>query len=182
MGTFNYEIEIERPAAEVWATVSDFGRPSRYSPAVSNSYLTGNGAESAAGQSEIEVGTTRHCDLTVSGASIEERVVELRDGERLAIEIYDGAKAPPFKSARAVLAVEELSDERSKLRASLDYRLRFGPLGAAMDRAIVGRRFGPAFGASLAGIKHHVETGVDIDEATDLTTELAALRTVEAPA
>ena len=51
-----------------------------------------------------------------------------------------------------------------------------------MDRAIVGRRFGPAFGGLLAGIKHHVETGAEIDEASDLTTELAALRTVEAPA
>lgn len=172
MSRFGYEVEIDRPVSEVWRTLSDFGGIYRYNPNVPSSHLTSNGGA-------VGVGTTRHCDLG-GGTSIEERLIEWRDGEGFALEIYDGVKAPPFKSAIATFEVDELGDGRSKLRASIDYRLRFGPLGAALDRVIVARRLGSAFAGLVAGIKRHLETGEEVDGSTNLSAEQAAVRALAA--
>ncbi len=55
----------------------------------------------------------RHCDLAMAGASIEERVVEWVDGERMKVEIYEGKKAPPFKTAFATISVRSTGTNTS---------------------------------------------------------------------
>ena len=59
-----YEIEIKAPVEKVWEAIADFGNISKFNPSVPTSHLTADQAQG--------VGTTRHCDLFVPGASIEE--------------------------------------------------------------------------------------------------------------
>ena len=42
--------------------------------------------------------------------------------------------------------------------------MQHGDAGSLMDRLVVGRQFGRAFETTLAGLKHHIETGELVDE------------------
>lgn len=168
MGASRYEITVEAPAERVWDALSDFGRIWRMNAAVPSSHLTGDQATG--------VGATRHCDLVMAGASIEERIVDWRDGESYTVEIYDGARTPPFQSNAATLSVRPDGPDRSVLTTELVYELKFGPVGRLLDRTLVEPKFGPAFKLLAASIARHVETGDEITQQTDLSAELARVR------
>ena len=166
----HYEITIDRPAREVWAILADFGAVHRYNPSVGASHLLGDSP--AAG-----VGAARHCDLTAFDATAEERITRWSEGKGYTLEIVGGTRLPPFAGpATAELQVRPAGAERSVVTGDLRYRLRYGPVGRLMDRAMVRKRFGPAFGSILAGLKLHAETGAEITESTDLSPAVRALR------
>lgn len=104
-------IEIEASPARVWEVLADFGNVYRWNPNVSASHST----SVASGG----VGATRHCDL--KGGSIEERIVEWRDGRSLTLEIYE-AQGSPSRLSRATasrsrrLAAAPSSPRRSSTR------------------------------------------------------------------
>jgi carbon monoxide dehydrogenase subunit G len=155
MAKVTREIRIDAPKEKVWNALADFGGISVFNPTVPNSYST---SEQNSG-----VGASRHCDLALSGASIEERVVEWIDGEQMTIEIYEGKKTPPFKTAYATIAVHEDTPDVTVVRGTFDYTLKMGPIGALMDTVMVKPQFGKAFGGLFAGLKHYVETGEKVD-------------------
>ncbi len=130
MAKITREVRINAFKEQVWDTLADFGGISVFSPSVANSYLTNdqNGG----------VGSQRHCDLSLAGASVEERIVEWVDGEKMVIEIYEGKKTPPFKTAFATLSVREAGPNVTVVRGTFDYSLKFGPLGALMDADMPG--------------------------------------------
>ena len=98
MTTITREIWIDAPKHTVWKQLENFGGIAAWNPSVTDSYLTSDQAQG--------VGTTRHCKLG-GGSSIEERILEWSDDEGLVVEIYDGAKTPPFKSAIATIKIRE---------------------------------------------------------------------------
>ncbi len=152
-------VSVDAPIGQVWSTVSEFGSVYLYSPHVARSLST-----SAATRG---VGATRRCELTMKGASMDERIVAWSEGESLAFEVFASEKAPPFKTARVQLALR--ADGPATLAtATLDYTMRHGPAGALLDRLVVSPQFGKVFGSMLAGLKHHVETGELVDELTEL--------------
>ncbi|MEM7537604.1 MAG: SRPBCC family protein [Chloroflexota bacterium] len=160
MAVITREIEINAPKAKVWDVLADFGNISRFNPSVPKSYLT-------SGQTS-GVGMTRHCDLSMmSGASVEERVLEWVDGERMAIEIYDGEKMPPMRKAIAYLSVSERNG-KTFVTGTMDYTLKMGPLGRVMDAMMVKPQLGKTWEKLFAGLKHHLETGETVDHRTSL--------------
>ncbi len=155
MTTITREIRINASKEKVWAALADFGGIHVFNPTVTNSYTT-NGQNSGKG-------AMRHCDLAMAGASIEERVVEWVDGERMKVEIYEGKKAPPFKTAFATISVRSTGTNTSIVRGTFEYSMKFGPLGALMDMMMVKPQFGKAWGGLFAGLKQYVETGKQVD-------------------
>ena len=155
MTTVTREVQINAPKEKVWEILADFGGIYAFNPSVPNSYLT---SEQTGG-----VGTQRHCDLAAAGASLEERVVEWVDGEKMVIEIYAGKKTPPFKQAFATISVRADGPNASIVRGTFDYSLKFGPIGALMDAVMVKPQFGKAWAGLFAGLKHYVETGEKVD-------------------
>ena len=150
MTNITREVWIDAPKAQVWDALADFGNISIFNPTVPNSYLTS--------EQKQGVGTTRHCDLNVPGSSVEERIVQWQDGKMMQIEIYSGTKTPPFKTALASISVQE-ENGGTRVRGTLDYTLKYGPIGWLMDAAMVKPQFGKAWGGIFAGLKHYIETG-----------------------
>ena len=66
---------------KVWSVVADFGEIYKASPAVTKSYITSD--------QKTAVGTERHCDFAFMGASVEEKIIEWKEGESLKIDIYE---------------------------------------------------------------------------------------------
>lgn len=170
MATVTREIRINAPKEKVWDVLADFGGIQVFNPTVPKSYTT-NGQNSG-------VGAQRHCDLSQAGASLEERITEWVDGEKMVIEIYETKKTPPFKRAFATISVHESGPNATTVRGTLDYTIKFGPLGALMDVVMVKSQFGKAWGGLFAGLKHYIETGEEVNSPTGL--DFSAVQVVPA--
>lgn len=149
------EIRINAPKEEVWPTLADFGNIYKFNPTVPHSYSTN--AQSGG------LGAMRHCDLNIPGASLEERVIRWVDGEEMEIEIFDSTKAPPFKTAFATISVRSEGENASVARGTIQYTMKYGPIGALMDLLVVKPQFSTAWAGLLAGLKHHIETGEKVE-------------------
>ena len=124
MTSITRTVWIDAPRQKVWDVLADFGNVYLTSPSIEKSYLTS--------EQKTGVGTTRHCDLNMMGAQLEERIVGWEEGKELKINIYQWKNMPMIRSMDAAFT---LSDERNgtRLQATMDYHLGMGPLGAMMD-------------------------------------------------
>ncbi|MBV7327256.1 SRPBCC family protein [Chloroflexi bacterium TSY] len=169
MTTLAAEVWIDAPKEKVWDIVADFGNISLWNPNVPNSYLT---SDQTTGE-----GTTRHCDLSLSGVTVEERILEWNDGESMTIEIYDGTKTPPWKSAQATFTLKE-KDGGTHVVGAFSFEMKYGPIGKLMSKFMIEPQFGKAWQQLFAGLKHHVETGEQVDSPKGL--DFSAVQAVPA--
>lgn len=153
MTTITHEVRINAPKEKVWAILADLGGIQTFNPNVSKSYYTSDSKEG--------VGASRHCDLLPMGA-VEEQVIEWRSGESYTIKITEGQKIPPFKHNFGRLSVKE--DGRGSIATMhFEYTLKYGFIGALMDRLMVKSQFSKAIPGILVGLKHYAETGEPVD-------------------
>ncbi|UCC71469.1 MAG: SRPBCC family protein [Gemmatimonadota bacterium] len=149
MTSFSGEIRINAPKEKVWEVIADLGGIQAYHPGVRKSYYTSEQREG--------VGASRHCDLKPFG-SLDERIVSWQDGDSYVIDIYNGEKVPPFKTATGYVSVEQ-DGTQTIARFAFQYELKLGPLGWLMDRIMVRSRLKSVVPAALRGLKRYVENG-----------------------
>ena len=99
-------------------------------------------------------------------------ITDWQEGRSLSIDITDGEGVPPFENASGTLDIRP-QDGGTIARFRFDYGLKYGPLGGLMDALMVRKAFLQAGEGLLAGLKHHVETGAEIDSREDLPIEAA---------
>lgn len=161
MSKVQASVHIDAPTEEVWPVLADFGQIADFNPSVKESYLT---AEQPSG-----TGATRHCALTVAGASIEERIVAWHDGESYTVEIYDAKRVPVISNMHATLSVVDDGDG-TRVTMVMDYDTKYGPLGSLLDRVGIRAQNTKAVTLLLAGLKHYVETGEKVDSGVRVDT------------
>ena len=166
MSTVKREVRIDAPYEKVWSTMANFGDIYTYNPGVPHSYLTS--------EQETGVGTTRHCDLAFAGASIEERILEWNEGDSYTLEIFDGKKLPPVEYIRVTLAARP-HGEGAIASTYMEYKLKYGPVGALMDRLMVHRQMAQGMEGLLAGLKFYSETGQPVDSPKEINTAAVAV-------
>lgn len=149
------EIHIDAPAEKVWQVISDLAEVQNYADSVARSYYTSS--------ERVGTGAARHCDLLPFG-TVDEVITEWEEGRRYVYSIESGGGAPPFKEGFFEWAVRP-DKHGSVVSISVRYRLKFGPIGALMDKLMVGPQFRKAMPNLLIGLKHYVETGEAIDKA-----------------
>lgn len=147
MTSISEEVWIDAPKERVWETIANLGAIQDFHPGVTKSYYNTGPREG--------LGASRHCDLRPFG-SVDETAVEWRDGEGFTLELHDGRKTPPFKKGLGRMAVRT-AREGTIASLSIEYTLRFGPVGALMDRFMVRQQFQRVVPAVLAGLKRHIE-------------------------
>lgn len=155
-------INIQAPRSAVWAGLADFGNISKLSAGVKSSRLTSEQSEG--------VGTTRHCDLEMMGATVEERITGWQEGESLDIDIYDFSKMPMVKSMGAEFRLED-AGEGTKLTASMMYDVGMGPIGWVMNAIMMKPMMAKNWSQFLAGVRHGIETGEVVNGDTPLRTQ-----------
>lgn len=143
--TFTESIVIEAPREQVWATLADIGSIHEWNDGVAASHQTSTG--------ECTLGATRHCDLT-NKMTLEEEVVEFEPGERITLRIVGGRM--PFATAVIRFDLRDASGG-TRVDVSPSYRMKYGPLGAIMDRLGGRRMYRKGMRDLLAGLKAHVE-------------------------
>ena len=153
MKTLSYKIDIDATPEVVWDIIADFGGVYRYSPGVKHSQTLSSHNQG--------LGADRICHLAPAG-NIKERITEWNEGKSYTLEIYQGKGAPPVKKAYATLALEPGKNDGTVVTASLQYEMKYGPVGAAMDAALFGPFLAKGFTGLLAGMKHYAETGEEV--------------------
>jgi len=153
MPSYRATIDLDAPSQKVWETIGDFVNIYKFNPAVPKSHLTST--------PDIGEGTTRHCDLTVPGASIEERITDWQEGTSYTVDIYEQKRVPFIKDVNATVSVES-NGSGSTGGFEFRYETTAGPIGKAMDRLVIGPRNRKVAELFVAGLKHHVETGEEV--------------------
>ena len=152
MSNFSAQIKITAPKEQVWAVLSDLGSIYKWNPGIAHSYSTSetSGCE----------GATRHCDIqTPLKGYLEERAFDWREGESFKIDIYD-TNFPLKKNVVQFSLRADGSD--TVVEVSPEYQLKFGVLGAVMDRLAFNRQFRKGMTGLLTGLKFYVETGEEV--------------------
>ena len=163
MTTLSSEIRIDAPKENVWRILADFGAVQNFAANVSRSYYTSDTKEG--------FGVTRHCDLQNPSGYVEERVTEWREGDGYTFDIYESNA--PLKRAAIDISLKR-NGARTMVTATLDYQLKFGPIGSLLDLLIVRQQFRKGISSPLAGLKHHVETGELVGDALPVATGATA--------
>jgi len=142
---------INASAATVWAKLSDFGNIHSFHPGLEDSCLTGD--------AENGVGATRRCDFK-GGGSVFEEITDWVDGERYTVVL--SKMDMPLKAATATLSVTPRGDNACTATMHMDYRPKYGPLGALMDRMMMRSVMTKMFGKVLAGLDRACQPTADV--------------------
>lgn len=135
---------------KIWAVLDDFDNIHVWNPGVKNSHSTSVGTLTGKG-------AQRHCDLAPFG-SFEERITEYIPNEKMAIDIYDGAKLPPIKNMKALLTLKELGENETKVSFSFLYDTK-GFMGKLMNPIMIKPKMTEGTENFLKGLEHFIKTG-----------------------
>ena len=138
---------IDAPADKVWSVLADLGSIYKWNPGVAKSHTT---SELTQGE-----GATRHCDLDDRNY-LEERAFDWREGESFKIDVFESSM--PLESNIVTFQVAPDAD-RTNVTVTVDYKLKYGIIGALMDVIFAKRMLQNGFDDMMAGLKYHVETG-----------------------
>ncbi len=147
MGSFATSVRIDAPKERVWEVLSDLGSIYKWNPGIAHSHTT---SDAATGDNAM-----RQCDLP-DGGFLRERAFNWSEGEGFTIEVYE-TSLPLKESFVDFRATPE--GEATVVNLKMDYKLKFGPVGALMDVAFAGRQARSGMAELLSGLKDYVETG-----------------------
>ena len=147
MGSFATSVRIEAPKERVWEVLSDLGSIYKWNPGITHSYTT---SDAATGENAM-----RQCDLP-DGGFLRERAFNWNEGEGFTINVYE-TSLPMKESFVDFRATAE--GEATVVKLKMDYKLKFGPVGALLDAVFVGRQARKGMTDLLTGLKEYVETG-----------------------
>jgi len=151
-------VSINAPKQKVWEVLTDFGNVQSLSPNIVKSYLTS--------EQKNGVGAMRHCDFASMGAQVEERIVEWNEGESFKIDIYESKNMPMITGMEAVFKLSEEEGE-TVVTGTFEYGMT-NALGGFLNSIAMKKMNKKAWVTFMAGLKHHIETGEDVNKDTEL--------------
>ncbi len=152
MGNIHIQRTVAASPSEVYAVLNNVGEIHRFHPVVESSRRTEGSAPGG-------VGATRICTF-YDGNSVEEKVTEATADRSLAITVTKGSM--PMNRVDARFELTPTKDGGTVVHMFMDYEMKMGPLGAAMDALIVRRKFTGTLKLLLAGLEHHLDTGEEV--------------------
>lgn len=142
-------IEISAPPSRVWEVLGTLDALERYDPGIARSKITST--------ERAGIGATRQCDLT-SGGWFRERVTTWEPERSLGFELFECTL--PVKRLRHSYVLAPV-DGGTRVEQRMEYRLKLGPLGALLDRALVRRRWKAGIDSFMHGLKQLAERRAD---------------------
>ncbi|MCP4806155.1 MAG: SRPBCC family protein [Proteobacteria bacterium] len=138
--------------AVVFATLNDFAGIHRFHPLVEMSPLV-------EGMPATGAGSERVCHM-YDGNTLHERLVEVEQDKSLVVDIVDTSMPMAKGAGRFDLAPTD--DGGTELTMTMDFELKMGILGKALDALIVGRKFRGNLELLLAALDEHLATNESI--------------------
>ena len=147
MSELQHTITINAPPDRVWKVLADLEAVQHYNPTVSRAqYISSN---------RQGVGASRQCELKPKGV-VKERVIAWEPNQAIALELYESPWPVAFMQWRTAVKPQGAGTVVSQ---RMEYRVKFGILGALMDRLVMRRTLDRTIGDVFVGLKRFVETG-----------------------
>lgn len=147
MTTIQHEVFASRSPEHVWAMLADLEAVQEYNPGVRRAAIEG--------PQRRGVGARRSCDLLPAGRVVE-RVTHWEDGSALGLEVVESDW--PIHFMRWTTRIEA-HERGTRITQSLEYQVKFGPIGWLLDRVVMKRKLATTLDAVFASLVRHVENG-----------------------
>jgi len=150
---------VNAPIAPTWAAVSRLGAVEEWHPNVARAtVLTAH---------DSGIGASRQVEFQ-DGNSAVETVIEESELHFTKMEM---SASSPLSEIVVTIRTEERSADTTEVTFSVDYGMKYGPIGWMIDVGMMRRVFDKVFTAALGGLSYHLETG---DLVTDVIPQRAA--------
>ena len=165
MTEFKKQIIIDASKEAVWKIVSNLGDIYKFHPGVSKSYYTTDREEG--------VGAARVCELQPAG-KILETVKNWDNGNGFVLQIDPIEKAPPVKEFTGHFQLIKVNAETTRVTLTINYEMKLGLIGDLLNKLIIKSKMEEGIEGLLAGLKTHMEKGVEIKDVSTLQNILNA--------
>ncbi len=146
-------IEIDAPVEFVWSKISNLTDIQNWSVTVNEAHY----------HTDVQrgLGAGRTCDVKGFGTLVE-NVLEWNENESFRLSLEG---LPAFvKDASGGWRLEKMGPDRTRATTTIDMQTRFWPVGALMEKLMLGPKFGKAIEGVQAEFKAHVERSVAAGE------------------
>lgn len=155
-------LRINATAEKVWNILDDFGAVENFSVGVERSPIVG--------EKKSGMGAKRHCVFYDKNSVIEE-IIEYDAEKRFKVSLTESSM--PMKSMYAEFNVEKLSDISCEVTLSMNFVVKFGPLGALMGMLMMRPLMKGVQKKMLSGLAYHAVTGKNIGSELPSSDEMA---------
>jgi len=138
---------INAPIAPTWAAISSMRAVQDWHPNVARAVVLT--------PQDSGIGASRRVEFQ-DGRSEVETVIEESELHSTTMEM---TASSPLNRAVVTIRTEERSADTTEVTFSIDYGLKYGPIGWLIDAVMMRRLFRKAFGMALDGLSYHLETG-----------------------
>jgi hypothetical protein len=145
MTIIHHDVHAACPPDRVWALLADLEAVARYNPGVRHAAIEG--------PERGGVGARRSCDLLPKGRVVE-RVTHWEEGRTLGLEVTESDW--PIHFMRWVTRIEP-REGGTRITQSLEYAVKFGPLGWLLDRLMMKRKLSATLDEVFASLVKHAE-------------------------
>lgn len=153
MTSLRHEVYAACPPERVWALLSDLEAVQHYNPGVRRAAIEGT--------QRAGVGARRSCELVPKGRVVE-RVTHWDENRALGLEVAESDW--PIHFMRWVTYVEP-SGDGTRIFQSLEYEVKFGPLGWLLDHLVMRSKLSHALDEAFASLARHAEASASQGEA-----------------
>ncbi len=145
MTTLRHQIQVNAAIEKVWKVVGDLLAVQHYNPMVGSVRCISHRTEG--------VGAVRRCELKPKGW-VEERVCEWNPPDAIGLEVVASEWPLVFMKWRTELLMDGTA---TVVRQEMNYKLKYGPLGALMDAFMMRRKLDNSISEVFENLKRHVE-------------------------
>lgn len=146
-------VTIDASAGRVWEVLADFGKVAPWAPTVIESRILDKSKKNK------RVGTARMLRHR-SNKEVEEVVTAWQERKGFTVEFPMAGGA--IKSFSQQWSLEGTKDE-AQVTVVMRYDTRWGLVGRFVDLIMLKKHFSRELTLALAGLKHHVETGEEVN-------------------
>jgi len=144
-------IRINVPASKVWEVLEDFASIENFSSNVDSSPLLPGKTKG--------VGTKRICHF-YDKTSVVEEIIRFEDGKSFDVVLTEYSM--PLKSLHATMGVRAVNNATSEIYMSMDYVVKFGPVGWVMGALLLRPMMNKIMKSVLKGLAFHSSTGKNV--------------------
>ncbi len=141
-------LRINAPADKVWAILNDFGGVDKFSIGVEKSPIIG--------EKNSGLGAKRHC-VFYDQSSVVEEIIEYEANKSFKVVLSEFSM--PMKAMYAGFSVAKLSESNCVVSMTMNFTVKFGPLGALMGLLMMRPVMKGVQKKLLSGLAYHACTG-----------------------
>jgi hypothetical protein len=145
MTKIQHEVHAACPPERIWVLLADLAAVEHYNPGVKRAAIEGT--------QTTGVGARRSCELLPEGRVVE-RVTHWEEGRALGLEVVESDW--PIHFMRWVTRIEP-DGGGTRITQSLEYAVKFGPLGWLLDRLMMERKLTTTLDGVFVSLVRHAE-------------------------